>query len=249
MRDPHDTRTFWLHQGDAYDFTKRLEDASIDLLITDPPYASLEKHRAVGTTTRLSISKASSNVWFPTIPNASFGPLFTEMYRILRRDAHLYLFCDSETAFAIVPAATVAGFKFWKPLIWDKKTMGMGYHYRCRYEFILFFEKGKRKLNSLSVPDILTAKRVRRGYPTEKPVTLCETLVRQSSEPGELVLDPFMGSGSAGVAATRLGRQFVGNDLGETALALADKNLRQAGACEMPTEARPMRRQALLFSC
>ncbi len=127
--------------------------------------------------------------------------------------------------------------------------MGMGYHYRCRYEFILFFEKGKRKLNSMSVPDILTAKRVRQGYPTEKPVSVCETLVRQSSAPGEVVLDPFMGSGSAGIAATRLGRHFVGNDVGDAALALANKNMRHAGAREMTAKERPLRRQTLLFGC
>ena len=125
--------------------------------------------------------------------------------------------------------------------------MGMGYHYRCRYEFILFFEKGKRKLKSLSIPDILPAKRVRQGYPTEKPVGLCETLVRQSSAPGDMVLDPFMGSGSAGVAATRLGRQFAGNDIGEAALALAAQNLERAGALEMAARNRPLRRQTLLF--
>ena len=91
--------TFWLHQGDALDFLTGIEDASVDLMVTDPPYASLEKHRAVGTTTRLSLSKASSNVWFPTIANEAFGPLFRQMYRVLAKDAHLYLFCDSETAF------------------------------------------------------------------------------------------------------------------------------------------------------
>ena len=59
--------------------------------------------------------------------------------------------------FAAKPAAEQAGFKFWKPLVWDKCAIGMGYHYRARYEFILFFEKGKRKLNNLSIPDISPA--------------------------------------------------------------------------------------------
>ena len=49
--------------------------------------------------------------------------------------------------FVVKPIAESVGFKFWKPLIWDKQKMGMGYHYRARYEFILFFEKGKRHLN------------------------------------------------------------------------------------------------------
>ncbi len=59
---------------------------SVDLVITDPAYESLEKHRAVGTTTRLKHSKASSNDWFKVFPNARFGELFTEVFRVLKRN-------------------------------------------------------------------------------------------------------------------------------------------------------------------
>ena len=79
-------------------------------------------------------------------PNARFPELFAEVYRVLRRNTHFYLFCDPETMFVAKPLAELAGFRFWKPLIWDKRKIGMGYHYRARYECILFFEKGKRKL-------------------------------------------------------------------------------------------------------
>jgi DNA modification methylase len=99
--------------------------------------------------------------------------------------------------------------------------IGMGYHYRARYEFILFFEKGKRKLNDLGTADILAIPRVINGYATEKPVALLEVLVRQSSQENELVLDPFMGSGSTGVAALRNKRKFWGNDIQQKAVALA----------------------------
>ncbi|MBF4312939.1 site-specific DNA-methyltransferase, partial [Vibrio anguillarum] len=130
---------------------------------------------------------------------------------------HFYLFCDQETMFVIKPIAEKIGFKFWKPIVWDKVSIGMGYHYRARHEYILFFEKGKRKLNDLSIPDILTHKRVYRGYPTEKPVSLLEVLVAQSSREGELVVDPFFGSGSTLVAANNLNRQFKGNDISSSA--------------------------------
>ena len=125
--------------------------------ITDPPYESLEKHRAIGTTTRLKHSKASSNDWFAIFPNARFPELFAEVYRVLSKNAHFYLFCDPETMFVAKPLAEEAGFKFWKPLVWDKIAIGMGYHYRARYECILFFEKGKRKLNDLGIADIIEA--------------------------------------------------------------------------------------------
>jgi site-specific DNA-methyltransferase (adenine-specific) len=142
---------FKLTKADAVEWLKTLEDASIDLVITDPPYESLEKHRATGTTTRLKNSKSSSNNWFEIFPNARFEEFLVEVFRILRKNSHFYLFCDQETAFIVKPIAEKVGFKFWKPIIWDKKKIGMGYHYRARYEFILFFEKGKRKLNNLSI--------------------------------------------------------------------------------------------------
>lgn len=201
-----------LFNEDAIDWLSTLADASVDLLITDPPYESLEKHRKIGTTTRLKVSKASNNKWFDIFPNIRFEELFEEIYRVLKQDSHFYLFCDQETMFYAKPLAEKVGFKFWKPIVWDKVNIGMGYHYRARHEYILFFEKGKRKLNDLSVPDILEFKRIYRGYPTEKPVSLLELLVKQSSAPGELIVDPFFGSGSTLLAARNLERKYLGSD-------------------------------------
>lgn len=225
---------FRLSQLDAVDWLRALQAESVDLLITDPAYESLEKHRAVGTTTRLTHSKASSNDWFQIFPNARFHELFVEVWRVLKKNSHFYLFCDSETAFIAKPLAEAVGFKFWKPLIWDKKKIGMGYHYRARYEFILFFEKGKRRLHDLGIPDVLEFPRVCSGYPTEKPVELSEILVSQSSEPYGIVADPFMGSGSVGCATVKQGRQFWGNDLGPQAVTLTRSRLLELGAVEDP---------------
>ncbi|HEX2687863.1 MAG TPA: DNA methyltransferase [Kofleriaceae bacterium] len=372
--------TFHLAQRDAVVWLRTLASESVDLVVTDPPYESLEKHRAIGTTTRLKHSKASSNDWFSIFPNDRFPELFAEVYRVLRRNTHFYLFCDPETMFVAKPLAEVAGFKFWKPLIWDKclgpdtlvwtergvvriadvevgdrvaipeggttevrakrRTrrealrmslsdgtklvasrehifvlpdarqveagtlmvgqalltrpirrraidpvtqlyttalvqearpiridaidaigerdlidisiedrdelfllangvvthnckIGMGYHYRARYECILFFEKGKRKLANLGIADILEAPRISGGYPAEKPPAVSEVLIRQSTEPGQLVIDPFMGSGSVGVAAVTHGRVFAGNDLCKEAVDITRGRLREAGAGEV----------------
>ena len=206
-----------LFKEDAVAWLSTLADASVDLVITDPPYESLEKYRKIGTTTRLKVSKSSSNQWFDIFPNSRFESLLTEIYRVLKKGSHFYLFCDQETMFFIKPIAEKIGFKFWKPIVWDKECIGMGYHYRSRYEFILFFEKGKRKLNDLSVPDILEFKRVYRGYPTEKPIPLIEQLIIQSSEEGELVVDPFFGSGSTLFAAKNLRRTSMGSDISDSA--------------------------------
>ena len=223
---------FILHLADALTVLRNLASASIDLIITDPPYESLEKHRKVGTTTRLKHSKASSNDWFDIFPNARFPELFAEIHRVLMPNGHFYLLCDQETMFVAKPIAELAGFKFWKPIVWDKMAIGMGYHYRARHEFVLFFEKGKRKLNDLGVPDVLRFRRVDGGYPTEKPVGLMEVLIAQSTLLGEVVLDPFCGSGSVDVAALKLGRQFVGVDSAEKAVALTRSRLQDATECQ-----------------
>src|SRR5687767_9547192 len=223
---------------DAVEWLRAQPAESIDCVITDPAYESLEKHRAVGTTTRLKHSKSSSNDWFKVFPNSRFGELFGEAFRVLRRNTHFYLFCDAETMFVAKPEAERAGFKFWKPLVWDKRTIGMGYHYRARYEFILFFEKGKRRLNDLGIPDVISVPRIRGGYPAEKPPEVAEVLIGQSSAPGEIVADPFMGSASVGVAALRLGRRFLGNDLNPEAVAVAATRLREFGVGRVPDSAR-----------
>ncbi|QUM90406.1 site-specific DNA-methyltransferase [Moritella sp. 36] len=206
-----------LHKLDAVDWLKTLPSESIDLVITDPPYESLEKHRKIGTTTRLKNSAGSSNQWFSIFPNSDFPALVEQIYRVLKKNSHFYLFCDQETMFVIKPIAEDFGFKFWKPIVWDKCAIGMGYHYRARYEFILFFEKGKRKLHDLGMPDVLQEKRVWRGYPTEKPVPLIEKLITQSSSVDDLVIDPFFGSGATLIAAANLGRRSEGADIATSA--------------------------------
>jgi len=216
---------YQLNKIDAVEWLKSLPSNSVDLFITDPPYESLEKHRAVGTTTRLKNSKSSSNKWFEIFPNSRFRELFEQVYRVLKNNSHFYLFCDQETSFIAKPIGEEVGFKFWKPIVWDKKKIGMGYHYRARYEFILFFEKGKRKLSNLGTPDILEVPRIHRGYPTEKPVELSEILIHQSSVVGEIVCDPFMGSGSVGVATLKNERQFMGADISDEALKITTERL------------------------
>jgi site-specific DNA-methyltransferase (adenine-specific) len=239
---------FDLSTLDAVEWLRRQPSESLDLIVTDPAYESLEKHRAVGTTTRLKHSKASSNDWFKVFPNARFGELFAEAFRVLKRNTHLYLFCDAETMFVAKPEAERAGFHFWKPLVWDKQTIGMGYHYRARYEFILFFEKGKRRLNNLGIADVIAVPRVHRGYPAEKPPAVSEVLIAQSTVAGELVADPFMGSGSVGVAALRNGRTFAGTDLNPEAVRLTADRLATFGGGRTPDNLPAAPDPMLVFS-
>lgn len=210
---------FKLFREDCVEWLGSLPRDSVDLCVTDPAYESLEKYRAIGTTTRLT------NEWFPIFPNARFVEFFRELYRVMKRNTHVYVFTDVETMFVVRPVAELAGFTWWDPLVFDKIDIGMGYHYRKRYEMICFLEKGKRRLMDLSIPNILAAKRVRDGYPTEKPVEVIDTLVRQSTNVGDLVIDPFFGSGATAVSALGAGRRFLGSDINELAHRTAEVRL------------------------
>jgi site-specific DNA-methyltransferase (adenine-specific) len=213
-----------------------LESGSVDLVITDPPYSSLEKHRSRGTTTRLKVSRSSSNVWFPTISNDALMDHAKEWLRVLKDGRHLYMMCDPETSYDVVPRMKAMGWIWGNRLIWNKGLIGMGYHYRRKYEDILFFTKAprghmrKRRLRDLGMPDVLDKPEYRalRGgdvYPTEKPVPLLRDLVIQSTEPGDLVLDPFCGSGAAGEAALAAGCRFLGIDVSSEAVRRSSERL------------------------
>lgn len=231
-----------IHLKDAVALSKSIDSQSIDLIITDIAYESLEKHRSKGTTTRLAHSKSSSNDWFPIFPNDRILGLMEQFYRIMKPNTHMYLFTDSETSLVLRSCAQEVGFHFWNDLIWVKTSKtsypnnekapdhqfvtghriksGMGYHYRKCKETVLMFGRGpkpgkrdRRKLNDLSVKDVLPFPSVSRGYPTEKPLGLYELLLKNSSEPGEVVYDPFAGSGTICEAAMNHGRSFIASDI------------------------------------
>ncbi len=248
--------------SDAFELLRSLAPESVDLVVTDPPYESLELHRARGTTTRLTTN------WFATVADTRLPELLQLVYRALRRDRHFYLFCDEVTADVIKQQQGIgkarmpnggrkcaSGFVYWKEIVWAKTTLdgtrirgGTGYHYRASCERILFFEKGKRALSDLGIPDVLMAARAGIPGPAVKPAAVVRTLITQSTLPGELVVDPFAGSGVAGVEARAQGRRFL---IGDIDLAYLDPSLahlappgaavaRAAAPSEVPAHAPPL---------
>lgn len=231
-RQPRGGTSSTLHLGDCIDWLRSLEAESVDCVVTDPAYESLEKHRKIGSTTRLKKSDGSSNEWFPIFKNERFHDFFLALFRVMKKNTHLYIFCDEETADVAKPIGRAAGFTFWKSIIWDKMVPGMGYHYRAQNEKILFFEKGKRRLNNNTTPDVLSVRRIttrtvdgRTVYPTEKPEGLASLLIANSTNLKDLVIDPFVGSGVFGVDAAALGRRFAGCDVVQGALDVASARI------------------------
>ena len=223
------TKPYKIVQLDAIEYMRTIPDKSVDLILTDPPYESLEKWRNIGTTTRLKKSKGSSNEWFHVFPNDRLEAFLVESKRIMKKNAHLYIHCDETTRDVLRPLIDKVGLKFWKSLVWHKMAIGMGYHWRATYEFILFIEKGKKKLNMLGLPDIFRIKRLKgpQYYPTQKPLELAKMIVENSTKEGDIVLDPFMGSGTTGVAAVKTGRIFWGCDMDEKAFQRSQERLRK----------------------
>lgn len=220
MMDEEPPARWELDQADAMEWLGSRPSESAHLVITDPPYSSLEGHRQVGTTTRLT------NDWFDVVENDYFRPLFLEIWRVMRKNAHFYCFCDQTTLPVVRDAAEFAGLRWHKFLVWDKEHIGMGYHYRAQHELIAFMSReGCRALNDRSIGDVLRCPRVHGGYPTEKPVELIRTLVTQSSAGHQYVLDPFAGSGSTGDACLRENRRFRGCDVSAEAVEAARERL------------------------
>lgn len=113
------------------------------------------------------------------------------------------------------------GFHFIKSLIWDKGNKIMGLYYMSQFEYILFFRKGKGiKINNCGTSDILRVPNSKSKdangsnlHDTEKPIELMKILIENSSQEGDIVIDPFMGIGSTGIAARQLKRNFIGVEI------------------------------------
>lgn len=185
-----------LQQADARGFLPGLPEESVDLIATDPPY-------------EFDRGPTHFRDWFPELPDGVWPEVLAELYRVLRADAHAYLFCDWRTQRIFEDAAAEVGFTVRRPLVWDKCSPALGGAWRSQSELILFCEKGYRPGNFKNRGNVLQAPRIARGYPTEKPVKILKPLISQSSLPGELVLDPFCGSGNVGKVARALGRRAL----------------------------------------
>lgn len=172
--------------ADAVAMVAALPSESVDLVLTDPAYESLEKHRERGTTTRLKESEGSSNKWFGIFPNARYPDLFRELYRVLKPERHAYILCDDETSDVIKLAAQLSGFYVSNTLTWVKTSkrhtedepavdIGMGYHYRRCSERIVFLEKRSQPYRALMGPDPAQAELLR---PKEaRPRSLLDVLL------------------------------------------------------------------------
>jgi len=202
--------------GDCLEKIKEIATSSIDLILTDPPYGiDVDNAHTYG---RMTVTDTR----FEDGDHETFDlidKILKEMFRVLKDDRHMYLFCGIDKVPTILKLLVKHGFEpHHLPLIWDK---GSGSYpsqqtsYVHSYEAFIHVQKGRRKLNG-SPRDIFPIKRVPAGrkiHPTEKPTELLRDLIELSSLPGEVVLDPFAGSGATLVAAKETNRRAIGIEL------------------------------------
>ena len=188
--------------------------------MTDPPYKVTSRGSAgnSGGMLQKKINKKGQVFAHNNIDCSEYAP---EFYRVLKDGSHCYVMTNHVNLIKMLNTFTNCGFHFIKCLIWDKDNKIMGQYYMSQFEYIMFFRKGKGiKINHCGTSDILSVPNVKlKGddgknlHDTEKPVDLMKILIDNSSNVGGIVLDPFMGIGSAGIASKELDREFIGIEL------------------------------------
>ena len=221
-------RLNYIDNIDCLDGLKEVPDNSVDLIVTDPPYF-LSMGHAGSKTNAVKDGQLTSNKTFGdlAICKPFYAQLFKEYARILKEDGSFYFFTDWR------------GYAFYFPLLndalpvrnlicWDKKS-GPGSFYSFAHEFIVFGTyksktKGGVGSNVWRFPAFSSGAAKTNGpkqHPTQKPVELIEKIILDSTEPGMVVLDTFMGSGTTAVACLRTGRNYIGFELSENYYSIA----------------------------
>ena len=156
-----------------------------------------------------------------------FSEFLPSLYRILKDDSHCYLMVNGRNLNELQNEAEQVGFKYQNLLVWDKGNATPNKWYMNACEFILFLRKGKAKnINNLGSKTILSVPNVRnKMHPTEKPVELMQILIENSSNENDTVLDPFMRSGSTGIACLNTNRNFIGIELDKTYFDIAQNRI------------------------
>lgn len=182
-----------------------------DLVVTDPPYrltSGGNRPGAMGGKMAAAVYD-NSGLLMDVVEWADIGG---PIYRALKPDADAYVMADDKNLFAAHGGFLGAGFKLHSLLTWDKITPSRTRYYMKDSEFTLYLWKGAARDIKNGGDKRITRMARPKGavHPTQKPVELMAQYIANSSDVGDLVLDPFMGSGTTLVAAAKLGRRAVG---------------------------------------
>lgn len=221
-------RLNYIDNIDCLEGLRALPDNSVDLVVTDPPY--------VIETSGAGIYKQKDKQYVKELNGMKDGfseEILDELCRVLKK-VNVYIFCSQKQIIPLLDYFVKGKGCNWNLLCWHKSNPvpACGNKYLTDTEFILFFrEKGvpiygefKTKFTYYVTP-LNQADKKLFGHPTIKPLEIVQNLVKNSTEPGALVLDPFMGSGTTAVAALRTGRNYIGYELDEGYHAIAQQRV------------------------
>ncbi len=203
-----------LYLGDCRDIVPTLP--KVDLVATDPPYLLTS-----GGDTQDRRDTFSG--WLGSYGNSgevveckiTWSEIMRVGFEALGEDGDAYFMANDKNVNLAWNAALDAGFSVHNLLVWDKTTAVMNRWYMKNLEFVLYCWKGRAKMiRDPSSKQLATVPNARDdGHPTVKPVELLAHYIRNSSDFGQTVLDPFMGVGSTGSAAVGLSRKFIGIEI------------------------------------
>jgi site-specific DNA-methyltransferase (adenine-specific) len=187
--------------GDCIQVMRKMPANSVDFVLTDPPYLVNYRDRDGRT-----IQNDAKPDWLK--------PAMAEAYRVLKQDRVAVMFYGWTKVDAFFAAWKQAGFQPVGHLVFRKTYSSRSRFFRYRHEQAYLLAKGRPPLPKQPLADVMDMPYSgNKLHPTQKPVAALAPLVRSFTLPGELVLDPFAGSGSSCAAALLTGRRYVGIEM------------------------------------
>jgi adenine-specific DNA-methyltransferase len=187
--------------GDCVQVMGQMPSESVDLVCTDPPYVCRYQSRDGRT-----VTNDDRDAWLK--------PAFTQMYRVLKPDRFVVSFYGWNRVDRFFAAWKAAGFRPVGHLVFAKRYASTERFVAYSHESAYLLAKGNPAKPHLILRDVLEWEYTgNQRHPTQKPLTAMLPLIQAFSNPGAIVLDPFVGSGTTAVAAKHLGRRYIGIDI------------------------------------
>lgn len=210
------TSRFSLHHGDCAAILATLPQGCVDLVVTDPPYVCRYRDRS-----GRAVANDNHADWI--------APAFREIHRVMKPDTLCVSFYGWQHVERFMLAWKAAGFTPVGHLVWPKDYTSRRGFLAARHEQAFLLAKGHPPRPAVALPDVQPwAYTGNTHHPTEKAESVIRPLIDAFSRRGDLVLDPFTGSGTTGIACARLDRRFLGVELDETHYRTAERRLAEA---------------------
>ena len=216
-----------LYLGDCLEILPTLDP--VDAVVTDPPYKLTSGGKTPGGMKGGWID-TYDNKGAPVHCDVTWQQIMDGLFSALKTNADAYVMANDKNMNEALNAASKAGFRFHNLLVWDKRTAVANRWYMKNCEFVLYLYRGAAKrINDAGSKQLYSVpQRDASDHPTEKPPELMGHYIGNSTQRGQAVLDPFMGSGTTGVACAKLGRKFIGIELEPKYFDIACERIRKA---------------------